>query len=118
MHHALRGIATDAVAYWEAYRLRYNLVLAAVVLGYFLLNLPKSLFAINVDRVLGLFALAVLANVAYCSAYVADVFVQFSGFSEPWRKRRWMVFAAGCGLAAVITRAIVLGELQDALGVR
>ena len=107
----IRNITSDALSYWERRRLIYNLVLAAVVLGYFAAGLPKSVYAITVDRSLGLFALAVLANVAYCAAYVPDVFAQLAGLGERWRRSRWTVFAVGCGLASVIARGIVKGEL-------
>jgi hypothetical protein len=39
-----------------------------------------------VNVLLGLFFLAVLANVCYCAVYVVDFFVQFSGLREAWAK--------------------------------
>ena len=48
-----------------------------------------------------------LANVAYCAAYVVDVFVRMSGFREQWRAYRWMLFFIGMSFAAgtVVTMA-------------
>jgi len=111
----IRRITTDSLDYWERGRVVYNLVLAVVVTRYFAESLPESIFAITADRLLGLFALAVLANVAYCAAYVPDVFAQLSGFGDRWRRHRWAVLAIGCGFAAVIARAIVIAEIQDVL---
>jgi hypothetical protein len=47
---------------------------------------------------------AVLANVAYCAAYFADIFAQWSGYRETWRKNRWILFAIGLLFAGVLTR--------------
>ena len=48
--------------------------------------------------------LAVLANVAYCAAYLPDLFAQASGFRDSWRRYRWILFAIGLLFAGVITR--------------
>lgn len=104
---AVREWATDAIRYWELRRLPYNVVLAAVVLIYFGLNYPKSLDVLSVDLALGLFLLAVMANVVYCAAYVVDIFAQASGFREAWRNYRWALFGIGTLFAAVITRFFV-----------
>src|SRR2546429_7838306 len=97
----LRDYATDAIRYWEPKRLGYNLALVAVVGACFLVTLPASRQTLTADTLLFLVALAVLANVAYCAAYVVDVFVQMSGFREQWRAFLlvlvlfWHLFLAG-----------------------
>jgi hypothetical protein len=63
----LRGYATEAIKFWEPYRLLYNLALAAIVIAYFAIGYPQSKSLITVDFCLGLFLLAVIANVAYKS---------------------------------------------------
>jgi hypothetical protein len=108
---SIRDITTDALGYWERRRPLYNIVLAAVVIGYFVAGLPKTMAAITVDGALGLFALAVFANVVYCAAYTADVFAQLSGFRDEWRRYRWVLLFVGCALGAVITRTIVTSAL-------
>ena len=100
----LRERATDAIGYWEPRRLVYNLVLAAIVLAYFVAGLPFTKGILSVDFVLGLFLLAVLANVAYCAAYAVDLFAQTSGFRDVWRKFRWILFLIGLAFAGIITR--------------
>ena len=64
---------SDAIRYWELRRIAYNAILAAVVLIYFALDYPASKAALTVDRALVIFMLAVLANVAYCAAYIPDI---------------------------------------------
>jgi len=72
----LREYLTDAIKFWEPWRLLYNLTLAAIVIVYFAIGYPQSKFTRTVDFCLGLFMLAVIANVAYCAAYVVDIFAQ------------------------------------------
>ena len=100
----LRGRITDAIRYWEPRRLAYNAVLIGVVLFYFVKDYPTSRQTLSLDQILVIFVLAVMANVAYCAAYVPDVFAQTSGLSESWRRYRWIVFGVGVTFAAVITR--------------
>src|SRR2546429_7882584 len=75
-----RESVSDAIRFWEPRRLVYNAVLSVIVLFYFFRAYPASKAVLTLDSILGLFLLAVLANVAYCSAYVADAFAQWSSF--------------------------------------
>lgn len=105
----LREFATDAIKFWEPWRLLYNLTLAAIVIIYFAIGYPLSKAIISVDFCLGLFLLAVIANVAYCAAYIVDIFAQASGFREIWRQYRKLLFVIGTLFAAIITRFIAMG---------
>ena len=106
---AVREYATDAIKFWEPYRLLYNLVLAAIVITYFAIGYPLSKAVISVDFCLGLFLLAVIANIAYCAAYVVDIFAQASGFREVWQRYRKLLFLIGTLFAAIITRFVAMG---------
>jgi hypothetical protein len=101
---ALREWVTDAIRYWEPRRIIYNLVLTGVVLACFVVGLPLSKGMIGLNFTLVLFLMAVLANVAYCAAYVVDLFAQISGFRELWKKYRWLLFLVGMIFASIITR--------------
>jgi len=105
---SLRDSATNAIRFWEPRRLLYNAALAAIVLLYFAIGYPASKAALSADLALGVFLLAVVANVAYCAAYIVDIFAQFSGYREIWIKFRWTVFSVGTLFAAVITRFIAM----------
>ena len=99
----IREILTDALRFWEWRRLFYNLVLAAVVLLEFARLLPFSKYALQFNTALTLFLLAVLANAAYCAAYLVELLVQFSEYREPWRRYRFAVWLTGTVFAAVLT---------------
>ena len=104
----LREYATDAIKFWEPWRILYNLALAAIVITYFALAYPLSKSVITIDFCLGLFLLAVVANVAYCAAYIVDIFAQASGFRDVWRRYRRVLFIIGTLFAAIITRFIAM----------
>jgi hypothetical protein len=105
----LREYATDAIKFWEPFRLLYNLTLAAIVITYFAIGYPFSKSVISVDFCLGLFLLAVIANVAYCAAYIVDIFAQASGFREVWQRYRKLLFVIGTLFASIITRFVAMG---------
>jgi hypothetical protein len=105
----LRDYFTDAIRFWEPRRVLYNLVLAVIVVAYFVVGYPTSKSVLSIDFALGLFLLAVAANVAYCAAYLADIFVQASGFRATWKRGRWVLFVIGTLFAAIITRFIAMG---------
>jgi len=106
---SLREMVTDALRYWEPRRLIYNAVLALIVIGYFCGSLPESRAALSFDGFLFVFILAVLANLCYCAAYIADIFAQFSGFRVFWLRWRWLLLALGITFAGIITRFFALG---------
>ena len=105
---------TDAIRFWERGRIAYNVVLALIVLAYFAAGWPASKTNITVNLLLGLFVLAVLANIAYCAAYPVDVFVQMSGARESWLKYRWVLLATGVVFAGIITRFIAQSMFSNA----
>jgi hypothetical protein len=103
------GYAANGLRYWEPRRAIYNLVLGGVVLVHFALAWPASLDKLTVDWVLGLFLLAVVANVCYCAAYLADIFVQFSGLESASRRARASLFIVGTAFAATIAHFMAKG---------
>jgi hypothetical protein len=76
------------------------------------LALPASKQALSIDYCLFLFLLAVLANVAYCAAYIVDIFAQSSELREQWQNYRWILLVIGISFAGVITRFFAIGFFQ------
>jgi hypothetical protein len=105
----LSGYAASGLRYWEPRRIIYNGVLAVVVMSHFLLAWPESGARLSFDLVLAIFLLAVLANVAYCAAYLADLFVQFAGLQNAWRRGRVVLLSIGTLFAATITHFFAKG---------
>jgi hypothetical protein len=105
----VKNYVTDAISYWEIRRIIYNAVLAAIVIGYFVANLPASLELITPDAIFALFILAVLANIAYCAAYLADIVAQMSAFRDVWLRLRWILFLIGLAFASILTRWFTMG---------
>lgn len=95
----------------------YNLALACVVAFHVIAAWPASRASLTGDLALGLFFLAVLANIAYCAAYAVDLFIQYSELREVWRRRRWILLVTGTAFAAVITHFVTMGMFPP-LGAR
>jgi hypothetical protein len=108
----VRGYVANGLRYWEPRRFVYNAVLAAVVLAHFVLAGPGSRAKLSFDVVLGLFFLAVLANVCYCAAYLVDLFVQLSGLDAAWRRGRVVLLVVGTAFAATITHFFAQGMFR------
>jgi hypothetical protein len=105
----LSTYVANALRYWEPRRLIYNGVLALVVLVE--IALKRASQQVTFDLLLGLFILAVLANVAYCAAYAVDLFVQFSGLDAPWQRGRILVLVIGIAFGAALAHFFVQGML-------
>jgi hypothetical protein len=113
---ALREVLTDAIRFWEPRRIAYNVVLALVVIAVCAFFWPQSRAALTLELAQRLFILAVLANVAYCAAYLVDVPAQLSDFAAAWRRHRWILFAVGVTFAGILTRFLAVGMFGRAAG--
>ena len=100
----LRDYATDAIRFWEPRRIGYNVVLPVIVILCFVSKLPASKQEVSVNLVLFIFELAVLANIAYCTAYPVDILVQITGYRDHWRTLPWGLFVVGVAFAGILTR--------------
>jgi hypothetical protein len=100
---SVREALSEAIRYWERRRLLFNAVLIFEVAVIFCLKLPGSRNHLNVDVVLVLFVLAVLANVAYCACYVVDIAAQLSAFRTRWLGLRWVLLLIGLAFAGALT---------------
>lgn len=105
----LSGYAADGLRYWEPRRLIFNSVLALVVLVHFFAAWPASRDQLSFDLMLGIFFLAVLANICYCAVYLVDLFVQFAGLHAPWRFGRVVLLSVGTAFAATIAHFFAKG---------
>lgn len=111
-----REYTTDALRHWEFRRLFYNALLAAIFVWHFAAAWPASRYVLTFDHALTLFVLAVLANVAYSAVYVADVFIQMSGFRASRARWRWALLGVGFAFAAVLTHFFSQGLLGGKQG--
>lgn len=102
----IQEIVTDALRFWEKSRLVYNGVLTALVAGFWIVSIFTRTSPSFVNTVFALFFLAIIANLLYCSAYIADVFVQLSAYQALWRKYRWLLLAFGTLLAVLSASSI------------
>jgi len=104
-----REALSSAVRYWEPRRLAYNAALLIVVGGAFIAGLPTSKRVVSAEPMLVIFILAVLANVAYCAAYIPDLALQLTSFRNSWLRIRWTLMVIGILMACAIAYLFVAG---------
>ncbi len=97
------AMVKDAIRWWEPRRAVYNLALLFLVTVYFIRGYPHTRAVLEVNSLLLLFGLAVMANVAYCAAYFVDLFAQLGGYREALVRVRFLLFAVGTAFALVLT---------------
>ncbi|GAA0720851.1 hypothetical protein [Dokdonella soli] len=113
---SFREIWSDAIHYWEWLRIAYNLALALVVVGCFARKWPYFRGQFNLEHVLALLVLAVLANICYCAAYLADIPIQYSSYRATWRGGRWIAWLAGTLFAVALAYYWVVDEIYPSVG--
>jgi hypothetical protein len=106
----------DAIKFWEPRRITYNLVLIAVTAVWFTLDWSHFRLGLNLQLLLALSALAALANICYCAAYLVDIPLQYSSFRTAWRRRRWWLWVAGVLLAALLASYWINDEIYPGIG--
>ena len=104
-----RDALSAAIRYWEPRRILYNCALLVVVALAYYTNLPSSASVLSFDSLQRFFVLAVLANVAYCAAYIVDVAAQISEFRAGWLRLRWALLVIGLIFAAVLANFFAHG---------
>jgi hypothetical protein len=109
----------NALRYWEARRLIYNVLLAAVALAWLAFTWPHFRPAVHLmwvppgeqHTVLALLTvLALSANICYTAAYLVDIPLQVS-FAAPWRRRRWVLWLAGTLFAILLENYWIADEI-------
>ena len=94
-----REHVTDALRFWELARIPYNLALLAVTIGAAFVERSQcdDCYPVAASQVLTVGWWAVMANIAYSTVYLVDLFVQSSDFRPMrlyWRSAIWLVGTA------------------------
>ena len=108
----------DALRYWEARRLPYNMVLVLIGLAWLSFTWPHFRSAVNLMWVppgeqhsvlLLLTGLALLANICYTAVYLVDFPLQVS--FDRWKSRRWVLWLAGTIFAILVENYWIADEI-------
>jgi len=101
-----RTLVTEAIRFWEPLRLAYNLMLLAILL--FFINQQGAWALLGAgDFLSNTVILAVMANIAFCLAYLPDLVLRFSLLSDGSKRLgRWIIFAIGMLIGFIFCRFI------------
>lgn len=105
-----KGLA-DALRFWEPRRPLYNLLLLVVVLVWVTKTWPHFRPAITPESLGIMTVLALLANLCYCAAYLAEVLIQNATSSTAWNRQRWAVWVVGTLLAILFENYWIADEI-------
>src|ERR1051326_6423687 len=92
----------DAAHFWEARRLWYNPALGLVGGLWVVLTWPHFRPAFNLVALGKMLVLALLANVCYCAAYIAEFFMQAALALSSWRPVRRALWVLGMLIALML----------------
>src|SRR5438874_3285261 len=82
----------NAAHFWEPRRLLYNLLLRGVVVIWVVKTWPHFRPAMNLAGLGGATVLALLANLCYCAAYLAEILFHNATNSSAWNRQRWAIW--------------------------
>src|SRR4030081_2995094 len=99
------------VRFWEPRRILYNSALTVVVLLWVIATWPHFRPAFTASALVAMLVLALLANVCYCAAYLADSAIQSLLPNAFWRRYRWAVWLLGTLLALVVENYWIPGGI-------
>jgi hypothetical protein len=106
---------SSASAYWEPRRAPFNLALALIVVAQIAWTWPRSRAQLGIAPLGPLLALVVLANIAYSTAYFADIAIRRTSAPVAWRLWRHAVWMAGTIVAGVLTWLWIVDEIVPSL---
>ncbi len=106
-----RKLLADSIRFWELRRLYYNLLLGLVTLAWLVFTWPHFRPALNLPSLLPLAALALIANVCYCAAYLADIPMQHSSLNAIWIRCRWVLWLFGTLFAILLANYWIADEI-------
>jgi hypothetical protein len=108
------GVGRSLVAaarFWEPRRVIYNLVLAAILVAWFVLSWPHFRPALTPFHLFQFGVLGLLANVCYSAAYLVDVPLLQTGGGTGWTKGRWGLWTAGMLFAILLENYWIADEI-------
>lgn len=104
-------ILSDAVRYWERRRIIYNVILAAVFLGWIGLTWPHFREASPFQGIVFLIVFGLMANLLYSAVYLVDIPLQSSSLRALWHRVRFGLWIAGTSVAFVFTNYWIADEI-------
>ena len=109
----LRESFLEAVRFWELRRLLYNLLLLAVTVTWVVATWPHFRPAMNLTAALQMSVLALLANVCYSVAYVAEFPLQAASAGKARQNLRWTVWVLGTIFAFILANYWIADEIYS-----
>ena len=100
-----------AARFWEPKRLWYNATLFVAVMLWLWRTWPHFRPALTFDALGKMLVLALLANICYCAAYLAEVLVPTLASDATRRRVRWALWILGMLFALLLENYWIADEI-------
>jgi hypothetical protein len=104
----------SAARFWERGRILYNAILTLIVLLWIVLTWPHFRPSLTLGAFEAMIVLALLANLCYSVAYVAEFFMQALLPIVHWRRFRQILWTLGMLFAIVLENYWIADEIDSA----
>ncbi len=101
----------EAIRYWEPRRLVYNLLLSAVAVGWLVFTWPRLRPAFSLIPALQMAALALIANLLYSLAYLAELALSGAAARAALPYLRGAIWVLGTVLAIILENYWIADEI-------
>jgi hypothetical protein len=101
----------EAARFWEPRRIVYNLLLDAVVIVWMVASWPHFRPAMTLESLGIMTVLALLANLCYCAAYIAEIPLMGFPLGAALNRGRWGVWVLGTLLAILFENYWIVDEI-------
>lgn len=105
------GGLRDAIRFWEPRRIWYNAFLFVIVLLWLIFTWPHFRPALNLVALGKMIVLALMANLCYCAAYLAEFFIQPLLPITFWKRFRVGLWIFGMLLAMLVENYWIADEI-------
>ena len=103
----------EAARFWEPRRVLYNLLLFGVCVIWVVKTWPHFRPAMTLESLGIMTVLALLANVCYCAAYLAEILIQNATSSALWSRQRWAIWGVGTLFAILFENYWIADEIYQ-----
>jgi hypothetical protein len=108
---AAPSAAREAARFWERGRLLYNAILTVIVLLWLILTWPHFRPSLTLGSFEAFLVLALLANLCYSAAYLAEFFIRFLAPGAARRRARIALFVLGTLFAIILENYWIADEI-------
>ena len=112
--NSIQGVPLSAARFWERGRILYNAILTVIVVLWVVRTWPHFRPSLTLGTFEAMTVLALIANLCYSVAYVAEFFMQALLATVHWHRLRQVIWSLGTLFALVLENYWIADEIYPA----